>query len=465
MCLSGTTVSHQASITRVILASMRWMPTLLIGLLGLGWPGVGWAQTQPEPTLTPPINQTQPAPNLDPNAPGLPSDTADPMPPHHQPEYFEGQVTRLLELKTDDPRQGRDLEVKLSTGETIRAIDDSRLFKPGDHIEVLKTQGPDNDTIYYATDFVRRVPLAMLGVLFCAVAAIVGRGKGVRAVLGMAFSLAVIIFAVVPLIISGWSPVVVALIGSTLILAASVYFVHGLGWTSHAALVATIIAAALALGLAELFAGLSHLSGFGTEEATFIDQMSQQMGTPVNVRGLLIAGMIVGALGALTDSTIAQAAVIRELSGVNPFLSWRKLYISGMKVGFDHIGSLINTLVLAYVGSALPIFVLFSLGQQSFYRVINLEMIASEVVHALIGSIALMLAVPISTLIAAVMFAGNRLPQTGPAPTHTHLPVDDPRLLMNPLSAPIRQRSRMLDDARADAQRNSQGSRPPETRE
>jgi uncharacterized membrane protein len=221
----------------------------------------------------------------------------------------------------------------------------------------------------------------------------------------------------------------------------------------------------LALGLAELFAGLSHLSGFGTEEATFIDQMSQQMGTPVNVRGLLIAGMIVGALGALTDSTIAQAAVIRELSGVNPFLSWRKLYASGMKVGFDHIGSLINTLVLAYVGSALPIFVLFSLGQQSFYRVINLEMIASEVVHALVGSIALMLAVPISTLIAAVMFAGNRLPQSGPAPTHTHLPVDDPSLLMNPLSAPIRQRSRMLDDARADAERNQQGSRPLETRE
>lgn len=416
----------------------RWL-VVLVAVFGLV--GSGLAQNGATPQTPAQTNQ---------NAPPTDSNTSV-----GQPEYFEGTVQRLLELPSGDQRQGRDLEVKLSNGDVVRAQDDASSYKPGEHIEVMKTLGPDNQPVYYATDHIRRAPLGLLALLFVAVAAIVGRGKGLRAVIGMLFSLAVIIVAMVPLIIAGWNPVVVALVGSALILAGSVYFVHGFNWTAHAALIATIAAAALALGLAELFANLTFLSGYGTEQATFIDQMSQQVGKPVNLRALLIAGMIVGALGALTDSTIAQAAVIRELSSVNPFLSWRKLYASGMKVGFDHIGSLINTLVLAYVGSALPLFVLFDLGGWSFTRVVNFEMIASEIVQALVGSIGLILAVPISTVIAAVMFAGNRLPQSGPAPTHTHLPTDDPALFLNPLAAPIRQRSQMLDAARADADRSS----------
>lgn len=420
------------------------MVVMMFGLVGSGL--AQNAQTQ-NPQI--PNPNAQPA-NLDPNA--QPTDSSGPA---EQPEYFEGNVQRLLELPAGDQRQGRDLEVKLQNGDTVRAQDDARSFKPGERIEVMKTLGPDNQPVYYATDHIRRAPLGILALLFVVVAAVVGRGKGLRAVIGMLFSLAVIIVAMVPLIIAGWNPVLVALVGSTLILAGSVYFVHGLNWTAHAALIATVMAAGLALGLAELFANLTFLSGYGTEEAMFIDQMSQQAGKPVNLRALLIAGMIVGALGALTDSTVAQAAVIRELSSVNPFLSWRKLYASGMKVGFDHIGSLINTLVLAYAGSALPLFVLFDLGGWSVTRVVNFEMIASEIVQALVGSIGLILAVPISTAIAAVMFAGNRLPQSGPAPTHTHLPTDDPALFLNPLSAPIRQRSQMLDDARADLERSS----------
>jgi uncharacterized membrane protein len=427
----------------------RWLVALVVAF---GLVSVSLAQNAPS---TPSSTQTQQPANIDPNA--QPTDSTA---PGDQPEYFEGNVQRLLSLPAGDQRQGRDLEVKLVNGDVVRAQDDAKTYKPGERIEVMKTLGPDNQPVYYATDHIRRAPIGILALLFVAVAAIVGRGKGLRAVIGMAFSLAVIIVGLVPLIIAGYNPVLVALFGSALILAGSVYFVHGLNWTAHAALIATIIAAALALGLAELFATLSFLSGYGTEEALFIDQMSQQTGTPVNLRGLLIAGMIVGALGALTDSTIAQAAVIRELSSVNPFLSWRKLYSSGMKVGFDHIGSLINTLVLAYAGSALPLFVLFDLGGWSLMRVINFEMIASEIVQALVGSIGLILAVPISTAIAAVMFAGNRLPQSGPAPTHTHLPTDDPALFLNPLSAPIRQRSQMLDEARGEAERSRSNAEP-----
>ncbi len=129
-----------------------------------------------------------------------------------------------------------------------------------------------------------------------------------------------------------------------------------------------------------LFSGssLAKLTGLGAEEGVYIMQASQQAGIDLNLRGLLIAGILIGSLGALVDSTVAQAAVVRELSNLNPKLEWQQLYKSGMSVGFDHIGSLVNTLVLANVGSSLPLWVLFTLGKTSFTRVVNLELVAED---------------------------------------------------------------------------------------
>ena len=154
-------------------------------------------------------------------------------------------------------------------------------------------------------------------------------------------------------------------------------------------------------------------------------QAAQQAGIDLNLRGLLIAGILIGSLGALVDSTVAQAAVVRELSNLNPKLTWQQLYKSAMSVGFDHIGSLVNTLVLANVGSSLPLWVLFTLGQTSFTRVLNLELVASEIVHALVGSIGLILAVPLATLLAAFVFRGGRYP--GSDGVHGHAVVLVPK--------------------------------------
>ena len=375
------------------------------------------------------------------------------------PEYLEGTVTKLLPLPDDATAQGRDLEVRLTTGETVRATDDNRKFAVGERIEVFKTLGPDDNTIYYATDHVRRVPLAILAFVFVAVAAIVGRGKGFRAVVSMLASLAVVILVIVPAIAAGWSPVLVTLAGATLILAVSVYFVHGFNITSTAALLATILAALIVIGLSYLFSGLTHLTGYGSEEAIFI----QQMGAQVNVYGLMIAGTIVGALGALVDSTVAQAAVVRELANLNPQLQGRKLYQSGMAVGFDHIGSLINTLVLAYAGSSLPLFVLFSLGGMTFNRAINSEMIATEIVHALVGSIGLVLAVPLATFIAALFFVGSRFP--GRDNVHTHARAQVPRsreqAIADALAMPSREGSRLMQNPRQLLDDGRAGNRDP----
>jgi uncharacterized membrane protein len=344
--------------------------------------------------------------------------------PGDQPDYVEGTVQRVSAIP-DDPQQPQILEVRLGTGKVAAVQDDSRRFKPGDLIQVYPTLGPSNEFLFYANDHVRRGGLLWLVVAFVAIAAIIGRAKGLRAVIGMAVSLAVILVAIVPAIVAGWNPVLVAILGSSLILAASVYFVHGFNMTAHSSLVATVAAAVLTLLLAYLFSSLTYLTGLGAEEGTFILQMTQASGISVDLRSLLIAGILIGSLGALVDSTVAQAAVVRELSNLNPTLRWQQLYRSGMGVGFDHIGSLVNTLVLANLGSSLPLWVVFSLGAVRFTQALNLELVASEIVHALVGSIGLILAVPLATLMASWLFAGGRYPGTDNV--HSHAQVYNPQ--------------------------------------
>ena len=135
---------------------------------------------------------------------------------------------------------------------------------------------------------------------------------------------------------------------------------------------------------------------------------------------MLLAGLLIGALGALTDITIVQASVVRELAHVNPAFSVDELYRRGMNVGTDHVGSLVNTLVLAYTGAALPLFVLLNLGEFSLSRALNIELVAAEVVHTLVGSVGLVLAVPLTTIVAALMFRGDKLELKDGELEHAH---------------------------------------------
>jgi len=198
----------------------------------------------------------------------------------------------------------------------------------------------------------------------------------------------------------------------------AIYFVHGLNWSTTAALVGTSMAVVITMALGVLFSSLSHLTGFGTEDAIMINAAAGQ----INLKGLLLAGLLVGALGALTDITIVQASVVRELAHVNPEFSIGELYRRGMNVGLDHVGSLVNTLVLAYTGAALPLLILLTLSDFSLARALNLELVAAEIVHTLVGSIGLILGVPITTYLAALLFRGDQLPM-GPGEldyTHPH---------------------------------------------
>lgn len=322
---------------------------------------------------------------------------------------LEGTITDLDPLTV---KVGRDLLTLNNEG--------GYPVQMGDLVQVYQTLDPDGKTVYYLADFVRWPYLLALTLIFVIVAGVVGKGKGIRAVIGMFLSVGVILLMVIPLILAGWNPAVVALLGSTGILLFSVYFVHGLNWTTTAALVATILTAAVTVGLAAISIHYVHLTGLMDEETMFLKQMGI-----TDLRGLLLGGMIIGALGALVDSTIPQVAVVRELAHQHhghdhPQPTWQELFKASMRVGMDHIGSLVNTLVLAYAGSSLSLFVLFQAGNTTLRGALNLEVVASAIVQSLVGSIGLILAVPLATFIACMAYHYGRLPAPKEGEGHHH---------------------------------------------
>lgn len=334
--------------------------------------------------------------------------------------YLQGRIQAIFE--GDDAKRAH---VRLPSGEALDAQlpppdpyapEGLPAFEVGDRVELYYSPGPGGERQYVVADWVRHPPLLALGLAFLFVAVVVARWKGLRAVVATAASLGIVVGFVVPRIANGADPVPVVLLGAGGILVFAIYFVHGVSWSTTAALAGTFVAAMVTMGLGVAFTRLTHLTGLGSEDAMLIASAAPD----VALRGLLLAGLLVGALGALTDITIVQAAVVRELAHTDPALSFRSLYRGGMNVGKDHVGSLVNTLVLAYTGSALPLLVLLTAGDIGWRHAVNLELIAGEVVHTLVGSIGLILAVPLTTALAAALFRGDRLPLRAGELDHAH---------------------------------------------
>ncbi|WP_027881560.1 YibE/F family protein [Meiothermus rufus] len=278
---------------------------------------------------------------------------------------------------------------------------ESRAFRVGQQVVVYQADGKT----YIAEPY--RIPYlwGLLG-LFVLVTVALGRGKGLRGLVGTAASLAVLAFFVVPQIAAGNNPLLITFLGAFGILALSIYFVHGINRKTTAALMGTTIAALVALVLAALLTEGLQFTGLTSEEA-FLARF--QLGGQLDLVSLYLAGVVVGALGALNDVTVTQAAVVQALVQANPRYGLRELYDRGMAVGFDHIGSLVNTLILAYAAGTLPLLLLISQSDVSLVLLINNETFAAEIVTMLVGSLALVLAVPLTTLIAAWLFRGRSL--------------------------------------------------------
>jgi uncharacterized membrane protein len=275
----------------------------------------------------------------------------------------------------------------------------SRLFQVGDRVLVEHTRGVDGQDLFLITEYVRTGPLLWLLVLFVVATLLVSGWQGLRSLAGMAISLVVIIGFIVPQILAGREPVTIAILGSVVMMGISLYLVYGWKAKTHVTVAGLFVSLVLTGLLAILFVSWTRLSGFGAEEAGFL----QVAGVQLNTRGLLLAGIIVGTLGALDDVAVGQSSTIFELSRANPSLGWQSLLWHGMTVGRDHIAAMVNTLLLAYVGAALPLVLMLSVYTESLGITLNREIIVEEIVRTLVGSLGLLAAVPLTSLIAALV--------------------------------------------------------------
>ena len=275
----------------------------------------------------------------------------------------------------------------------------------GDSVRVLdQGAGPDGEPTFSLTDFERRAPILWLALAFALLVIAFGRLRGGLSLIGLAGSLAIVLFFIVPAIRDGGPPGLVAVVGAMAVMLVTISLAHGVGVKSIAAMLGTTASLILVAALAAAFTGLAKLTGFSSEEATILASQSA-----VSIEGLLLAGMVIGALGVLDDVTVSQASTVIALRKANPSLDGPALYSRSIEVGRDHVSATVNTLVLAYVGASLPILLLFSAADVGFWDVLNSEIVAAEVVSMLVGSIGLIAAVPITTGLASLL--ARRLPQ------------------------------------------------------
>ena len=246
--------------------------------------------------------------------------------------------------------------------------------------------------------------MLVLALLFAGLVVIFARLRGLLSLVGLAVSLAVVLVFMVPAILDGKSPLAVAVVGSFAVMLTTIALAHGTGAKSLAAMIGTALSLVVTIALAVLFVDLTHLTGLSSEESLFL----QTSETGLSLDGLLLAGMVVAALGVLDDVTISQSSTVLALRAANPDQGFRELFGRAMNVGRDHVSATVNTLVLAYVGASLPLLLIFSSSTLGVSDALNLELIAKEVVATLVGSIGLITAVPITTALAALL--ARRIP-------------------------------------------------------
>lgn len=290
------------------------------------------------------------------------------------------------------------------TFEEIVQPDQSRQLSEGQEVVVAYEPSAPEDLQYSVTDVNRRFPMALLAGVFALAVVAVGRMRGVMALVALAVSFLVLNFFILPAILQGSNPLVVAVVGASAIMLLALYLCHGPSARTSVAVLGTLISLLLIGILGSIFIGWAALTGNTDDNTGLIHGLYPG----IDMSGLLLAGVIIGSLGVLDDVTVTQTSAVWELHEANPSLGRRGLYRAGIRIGRDHIASVVNTLVLAYAGAALPLLLLFSIAQSGVGTVANSELVAEEIVRTLIGSIGLVASVPVTTALAAVVVSADR---------------------------------------------------------
>ncbi|MGW2283699.1 YibE/F family protein [Streptomyces phaeochromogenes] len=301
--------------------------------------------------------------------------------------------------------------------------DSSRQLEQGQEVIVAYAPDAPKELQYSVTDVNRKLPMTVLAGIFAVAVVLVGRMRGVMALVALAASFLILTFFILPAILQGSNPLVVAVVGASAIMLIALYLCHGLSARTSVAVLGTLLSLLLIGLLGSLFIDWAALTGNTDDNTGLIHGLYPS----IDMSGLLLAGIIIGSLGVLDDVTVTQTSAVWELHEANPTMGWRGLYRAGIRIGRDHIASVVNTLVLAYAGAALPLLLLFSIAQSSVGTVANSELVAEEIVRTLVGSIGLVASVPVTTVLAALVVSADRPGPATPAQQEQPQPQPQPQ--------------------------------------
>ncbi|WP_350277464.1 YibE/F family protein [Kribbella sp. HUAS MG21] len=297
---------------------------------------------------------------------------------------------------SNGPEKGQEVPVQVPTaGETTIPV------KVGQSVMLGIQDGAPLTEKYQYVDHDRTKPLLIIAVVFAIAVVALSRWRGFAALMALAVTAVMLTQFILPAILKGSNPLLVAVVGGAVIMTVAVYLTHGINAESSIALAGTIAALGLTVLLGWFFTELSQLSGLAAEGAS----VAKSFAPDLDLTGLLVAGMVIGALGVLDDVTVTQAAAVWELSAANPAANRRELVAAGLRIGRTHVASVVNTLVLAYAGASMPVLIVFAIQDLPALSVISTESVAMEIVRGLVGSLGIIAAVPLTTALAAMAVA------------------------------------------------------------
>ncbi|MGM0419574.1 MAG: YibE/F family protein [Bacillota bacterium] len=324
-------------------------------------------------------------------------------------KYFRGKVLELEEFQTTSG-YSQEAQVEITSGPyTGEVVEIENSYEPGnrfldvrleDGLRVILVSFQENDQReIYLQDVARDRGLLLAGIILILALLLVGRIKGLETLFTLIITGFVLIRIMLPLMLAGWSPIPVTTVSAIVIIILILTIIGGLNFKTMAAVIGTGSGVIVAGSLAYFIGKMSHLSGLGTQEAQMLSIGLEGL----DFRGLLYAGIIIGSLGAITDVGMSIASSAAQIKNVNPQIEFKKLLRHSMQVGRDIMGTMANTLILAYVGGAIPFLLLLLLNEMSWVRIINMNYVATEILSGVAGTIGLIVSIPITALVASFL--------------------------------------------------------------
>ncbi len=291
------------------------------------------------------------------------------------------------------PDQGIDVVIPVPFGEG------APVFEPGDAVVIAAADDQPIESRYELIDQQRAWPLFALAVTFAVAVIALSRWRGLAALASLALSVVILIVFVLPALLDGQPPLAVAVVGASAIMICTLYLSHGVSLRTSVSLLGTLISLSLTGLLGLLFTTAGRFTGLADDSASYLAALGER----IDLRGVLLAGLVIGALGVLDDVTVTQTAAVWELADADPAASRRTLFRAGLRIGREHVSAAVNTLVLAYAGASLTLLLLFAGSGQGPLDTVTTELVAQEVVRALVGGLGIVAAVPVTTSIAALV--------------------------------------------------------------